>query len=442
MMHPASILVVEPDEPLRQSIVEELEHHYQVRAVATASEARAAFSGSRADLVVLDCELVAGALGLIEHFRKGDEAEVVVLVTALGSDVATACQNAGAYDQVNKPVDLTDLDMVIERTLEHHALRREIARLKRTDPRRQGTNMLLGVSDAIELVRDQIRQVAGSPDTTVLIRGESGTGKELVAEAIHLESARRDGPLVRMGCSSIPADRIESELFGIQSRDGTMRRGLVQQADHGTLLLDEIGDLPLELQPKLLRVLEGRGVRPLGGDEELEVDVRFVAATARELESMAEQGLFRTELLFRIRVFEIVLPALRERAQDIDVLTEHFLLQFRVRLGKPSLSLTSRAQRALRSYDWPGNIRELRNIVERAVILAKGADIDVQDLSLGGAMNEQAEAAIIPLTLAEAEKQHILQVYRQTGHNKSRTAKLLEISRSTLREKLKLYSAD
>jgi DNA-binding NtrC family response regulator len=439
----ARVLVVQPDAAFCAAIVDHLRDHYDVISAAGGAEARSAFAEHLIDLVVLECDLPnSSSVELIGAFRK-HEIGVVAVTSNPQATVALEVLEAGADALLRMPFELAELDIVVKRSLEHRLLRREVSRLKHIDPSRDSSQMLLGISPAIEQVREKIRMVSQSPNTTVLIRGESGTGKELVAEALHAASERHDGPLIRVGCSSMPADRIDSELFGMHGEDGAFRPGLAHRAHQGTLLLDEIGDLPLDLQPKLLRLLEGHAVRSVGGGEEFEADVRFVAATSQDLEAMADAGHLRSDLLFRIKVFEISLPPLRDRVEDIPLLTQLFLHQFRARLGKPALTISNRAQVALSIQSWPGNIRELRNVVERAVIVAEGGVIDIGDLPRdGAALPPGARDNTPPLTLAEAERNHILHVYMQNERNKSRTAKLLGISRSTLREKLRLYETD
>ena len=444
------VLVVEDELALREALIEHLGKSYEVLIATSGEEAKSVFTENRVDVVILDLHLPdCNGLSLIEMFRKTEEAEVVVVTAYPKIQSAVKALKAGAYDFISKPFDLDELDVVVGRALERGGLRREVTQLRHQEPSKASLSQLLGPSSVMNQLRDQIQQVAQSPNTTVLLRGESGTGKELVAEAIHSESERSNGPFICMGCSSIPADMIETELFGreadVSSEVSRGRHGLVHLAHGGTLFLDEIGDLPSAFQPKLLRALEGRALRPLGGQQAIRSDVRFIAASVRDLEAMAAAGEFRKELLFRVKVFEIMLPPLRERRDDVPVLARHFLREFRDRLGKPVEGFSARALTALCSYAWPGNVRELRNVVERAVIVAQKDTIDLSDLppseqtSSADAPTEANDLGAAPVLLAEVEKRHIVRVYRLAAQNKSRTAEILGISRSTLREKLKQY---
>jgi DNA-binding NtrC family response regulator len=310
----------------------------------------------------------------------------------------------------------------------------------------------VGSSAAIEHVRGLVRRVAATPDTTVLIRGESGTGKGLIAEAVHWESERRHRPFVGLNCSSLPPALIEAELFGHERGAFTdakaVRRGLAEESHGGTLFLDEIGDLPLELQPKLLALLESRTFRRIGGNRETSVDIRIVAATHRDLEAMVRERTFRADLLFRLKVFEIVSPPLRERGDDIEALVHHFLGEMCRHFGRPAASISPAALGILHTHAWPGNVRELRNALERAMVLADGNTLRATDLPVdlvnpkpsaecrGSCPAHPAGLGSFP-TAAEIERRYVRCVYRAAGGNKTRAAEILGISRLTLREKLK-----
>ncbi|MBI2388598.1 MAG: sigma-54-dependent Fis family transcriptional regulator [Deltaproteobacteria bacterium] len=438
---------------MREALTRRLSSRHRVVAAASCVEAREVFARSRVDLVVLDLNLPDGdGLSLIPIFLQDREAEVVVVTAYPEVQSAVRALKAGAFDYINKPFELDEFDVVVDKALEHCRLRAEVMTLRRAGPRAGGVERILGGSHPIERVREDIRRVAETPATTVLIRGETGTGKELVAEAVHDESKRRHAPIVRVNCSSIPASMMEAELFGHERGAFTdaksSRRGLIELAHGGTLFLDEIGDLPLELQPKLLRVLESRCLRPLGGSREVEVDVRFVAATNRDLESMQAERRFREDLFFRLNVFAISVPPLRERAGDVTLLASHFLGELCRRLGKSPKTLSQEALSRLEAYRWPGNVRELSNVVERAVIVARGEIVSTADLAVpegphvtapvpGEALVSPGAGAYPPLEAIE--RRYVLQVYEQTGRNKTRAAEILGLSRVGLREKLKGY---
>ncbi len=446
------VLVVEDDALLRQSLVLHLKARYSAISAASCAEARAAFERHSPDLVVLDLNLPDGdGLSLVEAFRRDGAAEVVVMTAFPKVQSAVRALKAGALDYLNKPFELDEFDLVVERAIEHRGLRDEVDGLRRQNPKVGGLDRILGDAPAIVSLREEILQVARTPDTTVLVRGETGTGKELVAEAVHAESMRRKNAFVRVNCSSIPASMVESELFGHERGAFTdaraARQGLVELAEGGTLFLDEIGDLPLDLQPKLLTVLESRCFRRIGGNREIATDARFVAATNRDLEAMVKEGRFRADLLFRLKVFEVFVPALGERRSDLAVLARHFLAGFAQRLGRPVPALSASAAAALARYSWPGNVRELRNVLERAVILARGDTIERIDLPDEGAVsapsacldfcpcNPEGAGSFPPLS--EVEARYLGCVYRLVGGNKTRAAEILGISRVTLREKLR-----
>ncbi|MBI3184165.1 MAG: sigma-54-dependent Fis family transcriptional regulator [Myxococcales bacterium] len=448
-----AVLVVEDDQVMRATLAQHLGREHQVVTASSCSEARAAFARNRVELVILDLNLPDGdGLDLVHAFRRDDEAEVVVITAYPKVQSAVRALKAGAFDYINKPFELEEFDIVIAKALGHRRLRDEVVALRRQRPQVQGVERITGESGAISRLREEIRQVAQTPDTTVLIRGESGTGKELVAEAIHAESSRSDGPFVRVNCSSIPATMLEAELFGHERGAFTdaksARRGLVEMANRGTLFLDEIGDLPLELQPKLLTVLESRRFRRLGGNREISVDVRFVAATNRDLEAMVAAGHFRDDLLFRLKVFAAQVPPLRERQGDVVLLATHFLADAARRMAKKVTGFSAAALERLTGYGWPGNVRELRNAVERAVILARSEAIEPANLPADVTTGVSRTVCVdfcpafpegLPSfpPLEEIERRYVLCVYHQAQENKTRAAEMLGISRVTLREKLR-----
>lgn len=439
------LLLVEDDKVLAQSLIRHLGRQHDVRQAATVHEASVASSDWRPDVVLLDVNLPDGSgLSLVERFYKDDGADVIVLTAFPKIEAVVSAMKAGAREYLVKPVDIDELDLSIERVLERRRIGTALEAATRVRGLPRGCERLLGQSTTIQRVREAVARVAATHDTTALIRGETGTGKELVAEAIHASSSRRGNPLIHVDSPSIPATMVEAELFGHERGAFTdakaSRRGLIELGDGGTVFLDEIGDLPLELQPKLLRVLEARSVRRIGSSRETAIDVRFVVATNRPLEAMARDGKFRSDLLYRLKVFEIALPALRERLEDVAGLARHFVAQVARRAGVPPRPLSSSATAALEHHDWPGNVRELRNVIERAVVSARGDEISAADLGLDLAAPPSAGSA--PRTLADAIREHVLRVYEACGRNKTHTAQALGISRVTLREKLQEYDVD
>jgi DNA-binding NtrC family response regulator len=370
----------------------------------------------------------------------------VVLVTAFGSiDSAVDAMRAGAYDFLTKPFDVDAVALVLRRAVEHHALRREVDALRRVVDTSQRYGALLGSSQAMRQLYELIERVAEG-ESPVLITGESGTGKEIVAREIHARGHRRDGRFVALNCAAMPEALLESELFGHVRGAFTdaraSREGLLLSANGGTLLLDEIGDMPLALQPKLLRALQERAVRPIGGTEELPFDVRIVAATNRDLEASIEAGRFREDLYYRINVIHVELPPLRVRGGDALLLAHNFLGEFAVRSGKPVPRISSTAAERVLAYDWPGNVRELRNCMERVVALAREDRIEVGDLPpkirdyrsthvlVAGDSPEELQP------LEEVERRYVLRVVEACKGNKSRAARVLGIGRKTLYRRL------
>jgi two-component system response regulator HydG len=368
----------------------------------------------------------------------------VVVVTAFGSiDAAVAAMRAGAYDFVTKPFDVDTIGLVLQRAVENHALRNEVDALRRVVDTSQRYGALIGSSEPMRRLYTTIDHLKDG-DSTVLITGESGTGKELVAREIHMRGRRRECPFVALSCAAMPETLLESELFGHERgafTDARSRRdGLLISAQGGTLLLDEIGDMPLPLQAKLLRALEERTVRALGSNHEVAFDVRVIAATNRDLEVAVEQGRFREDLFYRINVIHLELPPLRSRSGDVLLLAQAFLGELAVRSGRPvaSASFSVAAAERLVAYDWPGNVRELRNCVERAVTLSRTEVVDLQDLPRKVRDFQPAHVLVAGddpselLPLEEVERRYIARVIKACGGNKSKAARILGIGRKTL----------
>jgi DNA-binding NtrC family response regulator len=400
------------------------------------------------DVMITDLQL-AGASGLALCAQVVEQwpSVPVIVVTGHGSmEAAVAAIRAGAYDFVTKPIDLQAMALTLRRALDHRELREEVNRLRSQVGSQGGVEEMLGDSPKMERAYDLIRRVADS-QATVLVTGESGTGKELVARAIHRMSARREGPFVPVNLAAVPSTLLESELFGhVQGAFTDARRareGLIVKASGGTLFLDEIGEMPLDVQPKLLRVLQERKVRPVGGDAEIPVDARVVAATNHNLERMVDEGRFRDDLFYRINVVQVELPALRERGNDVLLLAQKFVSRFAEKLEKPVRGLSSPAAQRLLDYDWPGNVRELENCIERAVTLTRFDQITVDDLPRR-VRDHTSSRLIMPsesnpdqmLTLQELERRYIQAVLDAVDGNKSRAAKVLGLDRRTLYRKL------
>jgi DNA-binding NtrC family response regulator len=444
------ILIVEDEQEIREGLLEVFQSEgYETTGAETLANARRELSQAFFDLVLLDLRLPDGSgLDLLADLR-GPDAPPVIVVTAF-PEVQTAIRalKLGAYDYVNKPFDLDEILLSVTRALETRELREEVTSFRQGQKQRlrHSLDRIVGDSPALAKLRHEIDLVASSDATTALILGESGVGKELVAEAIHYRSDRCDGPMVKLNCAAIPATLLESELFGHEkgafTDARTTQKGMFELAQRGTFFLDEIAELDVRLQAKLLRVLEDRTITRVGGQRPIVVDVRIVAATNRDLQERIKTGEFREDLYYRLNVFPFVIPPLRERTEDILPLTELFLREFLARAPGKSCRLTEVAKRKLLSYHWPGNARELRNVMERTVLLHQGGEITATDFILGaGRVVGFTDSGSIT-TLSEVEREHILRVYRQSGSNKTQTADLLGINRLTLRRKLKEFGIE
>jgi DNA-binding NtrC family response regulator len=452
---PERLLIVEDDATIRITVGGFLERlGYRVERAEDAAGALERCRAERYDLVLLDLRLPDGnGLDLLPKLRDLDDTALVIVMTAYPEvRTAVAALKAGAYDYINKPFDLDDLRQLIERALETHRLRHEL-RWRRAQAEVCPIEGMIGRSPAFRQLVDVTHKIAAAGRVPVLIRGESGTGKERVARAIHCLSARAAGPWVAINCSALPEGLLESELFGHERGAFTDARqakpGLFELADGGTLFLDEIGDLALPLQPKLLRALDTQRFRRVGGHKEQQVDVRFVAASNRDLPAMVKAGRFREDLYYRLNVGAIDLPPLRARSADVLPLAEHFLQNAAIDLGTAMPALDPRIPAMLEAYAWPGNVRELRNVIERAVILSGGAivlpDHLPKELAGAGAASEAAAPAPeprLPLALDDAMRAHIRRVLASVGGNKTVAAELLGITRQTLRAKLGTASDD
>jgi DNA-binding NtrC family response regulator len=432
-----SILLVEDKDELREMLTHALRRmEYAVTAASQVADALAALEQQHFSAVLTDLKLPTGTgMDVLRAALEADAALPVIVMTAYGSiQDAVAAMREGAYDFIQKPIDLEHLKHLLGRAIERQQLLRENLVLKEEYAQRYGFPRMVGEHPAMLAAAREMQRIAAT-DTTVLLLGESGTGKELFARAIHQLSQRSTKPFVALNCAAIPESLVENELFGHERGAFTganaRKLGKFEMADGGTIFLDEIGELPLEVQGKLLRVLEQRTMERLGGTASISVDVRVIAATNRDLEAAAEGGEFRRDLYYRLAVFPIRIPALRERGDDVELLAEHFLQRFRRELRKSKLELATDARNALRRHDWPGNVRELQNSIERAAILNDG-EIHAADLGLSDNQPDprQAERARIESTL------------RACKWNKNHAAEKLGISYRTLLSKIHSYELD
>ncbi len=440
----AKILIVDDELIVRESMKNWLEEEgWKVETAETAEEAFALLGESEFDLIFLDIKM-PGIDGIEMLKRlKSSYAEVdVVMMTAYASiNTAVEAMKLGAYDYLVKPFEPEYVSMLVKKILSHRRLERENVKLKeRLETALKHVN-IIGESEAIKNVLKQIEEVAPT-DVPVLITGESGTGKEMVARAIHYASPRRFEPLVVVSCGALPEGLVESELFGYERGAFTgafyKKKGKFEAANGGTLFLDEIGELNQKMQVDLLRVLQEKEITRIGSNKTIKVDFRVVSATNRDLKEMVKEGKFREDLFYRLNVYNIHIPPLRERKEDIPLLVEHFLNQLRRRMGKNVEGATTQAMNKLMKYEWPGNVRELENAIERAFVMANGRLITTDDLVF---LDEEGVEIKTPkgLSLSELEKQHIENVLKECNYNISQAAKILDIDRTTLYNKMKKY---
>lgn len=447
----ARILVVDDERLIRWTLREALTPAgYEVIEADSLAAARAVAKTGDIEAALVDFRLPDGdGLALMGELREMMPGLPVIIVTAYSSiEAAVPAIKAGASDYIAKPFEVEALLFSVRRALEESQMRRRLS--TELDHRRTQFSIasIVGEGPAISAVKDLVRRVAASPSSTVLLLGESGVGKDLVARALHFESARAARPFVNVTCTAIPDGLLESELFGHEAgaftNAGTRKKGLFELAESGTVFLDEIGDMSPVLQSKLLRVLEEKAFKRVGGTSDLRVDVRIIAATNGDLATLVEEGKFRRDLYYRLNVVPIVLPPLRARREDIAVLARHFVAGFIREFRRSSLSLSEAALAALAAHDWPGNVRELRNVLERAVLLAPGPEIGPDDLLLApvrpAAATARSEAP--GGTLFEAEQRMIERAMAETGGNLTRAGEILGISRDQLRLKLRKHGLE
>lgn len=437
------VLVVDDALEMAQAIVEYLERHgYEAEGVDSGATALERFKAAPPDAVLTDLRMKGlDGMDVLAAVHEIDRDIPVVIMTAFGAvDSAVEAIQRGAYHYVTKPFKMDVLLTLIQRALSERSVRAENAVLRRTVRETLTAGTLIGRSAGMRTVSDLVRRVAAA-SAPVLILGETGTGKELVARAVHNEGPRKDAPFVAVNCAAVPEALLESELFGHVRGAFTgatqTRRGLFVEANDGTLLLDEIGDMPLALQAKLLRVLETGEVRSVGSDAARKTDVRVVAATHRDLPALVRDGRFRQDLFFRLNVLPISIPPLRQRREDVSLLLDHFLRRSRERFPRsPVSSLSPEATKVLLDYSWPGNVRELENLVDRCVITGETTEISARDIraALGevGADDPLDPARRELLSLQAVEQRYIAWVLERVGGNKTRAAEILEIDPSTL----------
>jgi DNA-binding NtrC family response regulator len=444
----ATILVVDDEELIRWSLRERLKKDgYQVQEAGTGREALERF-GESVDLVLLDYRLPdTDGLSVLRDMKKQDPDVPVILLTSFVSvETAVEAMKLGAYHFANKPFNIDDVASIVERALETTRLRREVKQLRENEARPYTLRAIVGESEAMEALRQMVAKVAASPASTVLLTGESGTGKDLVAKTIHYSSTRASRPFMNITCSALPEQLLESELFGHERgafTDARMqKRGLLESAEGGTVFLDEIGEMVPALQAKLLRFLEEKSFKRVGGANDIHVDVRVVAATNRNLEDQVAKGSFRSDLYYRLNVLPMRLPALREHPEDVPALVAFFVDSFNREFKKRITGLSPAASNLLEHYSWPGNVRELRNVVERAMLLAEGQRLEAHDFGALATSPGSGDPFELPATgvdLEDLERSLVAQALKRSGGNQTKAAALLGLNRDQIRYRIEKF---
>ncbi|MGA6992678.1 MAG: sigma-54 dependent transcriptional regulator [Candidatus Deferrimicrobiaceae bacterium] len=440
-----NILIVDDEEIVRESLAGWLgDDGYEVGVAENGARALERLPEKDWNLAMVDLKMPGmDGIELMDEIRKVKPETIVIIMTAYATvDTAVKAMKKGAYDYIVKPFNPEDLSMTIRKIIEHQKLVKENLYLRKELKKQYRLHDLVSKNHKMIEIFELVKTVAKS-NSIVLVRGESGTGKELLSRAIHMESPRRDEPFVTVSCAALTETLLESELFGHEKGAFTgadqARSGKIELAKDGTLFLDEIGDISLKLQMDLLRVIEQREFRRVGGTQLIPITSRFIAATNRDLAKAIEEGKFREDLYYRLNVISVCIPPLRERKEDIPLLVEHFLDRFNIEMGKNVDGLAESAMRLLMDYGWPGNARELRNVIERAMVVAKGRMILDADLSLPQASGVSGVQDSRGKSLSEMEKEHIRQVLAANRWNIVRSAQVLGIDRVTLYNKIRKY---
>jgi DNA-binding NtrC family response regulator len=450
-----SVYVVDDEAALARGIARGLKGDYDVHTFFSARSALSAIEKSPADLVLLDIGLPdMNGIDLLKQIKIYSPETLAIMITAFDQvETVVAAMKAGAHDYVLKPVQMEDLHIVIRKAVETIRMRKEIRELQEKYLK-ENIPFFIGESRKVQNIMRFVKSVASSPDTPILIMGKSGTGKDLIARAIHYRSPHFKGPIVSLNCAALPGPLVESELFGYEKgaftgADQKGKKGLLEQADGGTLFLDEIGDLSSEAQAKLLRFLETGTFYRVGGTKEVGVQTRLVSATNKDLSAMIQKEQFREDLYYRIGVVKIEMPSLNERPEDILLIARYFLVEFSDKFGKKISGIAAAAENFLKEYQWSGNVRELKNVMERAVLICPGSKITVEDLGISkqsmgaGNLKKESEAAALPSIpeegvdllsiLASVEKSYFKAALKAARNNETRAAEMLNIKYSTFR---------
>jgi DNA-binding NtrC family response regulator len=442
----AKILIVDDDKTACDMLRDVLTGEgYAVTTALSGEEAVDIGAGEKFDVVITDLRMKElDGIDVLRAFQEKSPDTSIIVITAFGSmDSAVEAIQAGAYDYLSKPFKLDDIRLTVRRALERRVAKESTARVQEAAER---FDDIIGQSPNMVEVYKIVARVANS-QSTILVQGESGTGKELIARAIHMKSTRRDQPFVAINCGAISETLLESELFGHERGAFTgavgLHKGIFEAAHGGTCFLDEISEMPMTMQAKLLRVLQDGEIRRVGSAHPIKIDTRIIAATNKDLESLLKAGSFREDLLYRLNAITITIPPLRERREDIPLLVDYFLKKYSARLGKPLVEISPQAMRILENYHWSGNVRELENVIERTVTLSPSGIIMPENLPerlrSPEAVPDQAHPFPANLTLKEIERKCIIEVLEKVGGNKSKAAAILGIDRKTLRAKIAEY---
>ncbi len=450
----AKILVIDDEKLIRWTLEDVLRREgYEVLSAESGEVGLKLFEEEAPDLILLDLALPKmEGMEVLEKIKERDPEALVIILTAYGTvESAVKAMKKGAYDYLEKPFDVGETKLIIKKALETFQLKKEVARLRQEQKERFGLDNIIGVSEAMQAILAIAKRIAQSNATTVLIQGESGTGKELLAKAIHYQSARAEQPFMAINCTALPETLVESELFGHEKGAFTdaksTKKGLLELANGGTVLLDEIGDMKPSTQAKLLRVLEEKSFKRIGGTRDIRVDVRVIATTNRDLSQQIREGAFREDLYYRLKVVPIVIPPLRERPEDILPLARYFVDRYNREFRRKVTRISPEAEALLLNYPWPGNVRELRNAIERAMILGSGdvitPDLLPKEIVAGPQTRDEEPLAFqVPrggVSLRALEKELVKQALELAGGNQVRAARLLGISRDAFRNRMKKY---
>jgi DNA-binding NtrC family response regulator len=451
-MQTPTILVVDDEPLIRYALNDRLTGDgYRVVEAETAAEAIAK-SRDGVDLVLLDYKLPDGdGLSVLKQIKEQHADTLVILLTAHQSvELAVEAMKHGAYHYANKPFNLDEISMIVAKALETTELRREVKSLRESQAQPYSFDRIVGEGKGVKAVKALLKKVAGSPASTVLLTGESGTGKDLAAKVLHYNSSRASKPFMNITCSALPEALMESELFGHERGAFTgadrQKRGLFETADGGTVFLDEIGEMVPGLQAKLLRFLEEKTFKRVGGSADIKVDVRVIAATNRNLHEEVQHGRFREDLFYRLNVLPIALPPLRERADDIPRLVAFYVDVYNTEFKKKIRGVTPAAMEQITRHPWPGNIRELRNAIERAMLLSDGPMLDTADFSAGGTVPVRlGDAVELPaggIDLEQLERSLVVQALERTGWNQTKAATLLGLNRDQIRYRVEKFQLE